>query len=261
MAQSEGRGAGVSRRDLLATTGGFAGGFVLGALFAGKGLPPSRAAAGDVPEWPWPYTKLDPDAVAVKAHQAFYEGGCHYAVAKAVLSELREKVGYPYTVLPYDMFRYGEGGVVGWGSLCGALNGAGVVINLVSAKPAYQQLTNEVVGWYTQAEIPHYVPQGKEPMPTSVAGSPLCHVSVSKWATASGMGAESKERAERCARLCADVARRTVELLNSKQDGTFKAAFTPAAGIKDCLSCHGKEDLNNVREIKMNCIQCHEPHT
>lgn len=252
--------SGVSRRGLLAATGGFAAGVAVGTLLGGAGLAGLKAKAQEVPAWPWPYVKLDPDAVAQKAHASFYEGACNYAVAKAILSELRDKVGHPYTVIPYDMFRYGEGGVVGWGTLCGTLNGASAVIALVTGKPAYPKLINELMGWYTQSEFPRYVPAGQQALPTSVSGSPLCHVSVTKWAVASGYGADSKERAERCARLCADVARRTVELLNAHLDGQFAATFVPPESVKTCLSCHGKENLNNVRQIKTDCVQCHAPH-
>lgn len=30
---------------------------------------------GKVPEWPWPYTKIDPDVVAARAYASYQESG------------------------------------------------------------------------------------------------------------------------------------------------------------------------------------------
>ncbi|MEW6046726.1 MAG: C-GCAxxG-C-C family protein [Bacillota bacterium] len=250
----------VSRRELFAGTGAFAAGVALGTLFGGAGLRSvSRAQAQDIPPWPWPYHKLDPDRVARRAYEGYWKGACNYGVAEAIIGELADVAGYPFTLIPADMFRYGEGGVVGWSTLCGALNGAAAAICLVTPKDAYARVINELMGWYTQVAFPQYRPAGGADLPTSVSGSPLCHVSVTTWCKVSGYGENSKERKERCARLTADVAAQAVRLLNAHFDGQFTATYAAPASVKECMDCHGPSHLNNTRG-KMDCVQCHEPH-
>ena len=255
----------LSRRAFLANTGKAAIGLAIGGValsLAGCSTDKKAAAEPkpvDVPAWPWTYAKLDPDAVAKKAHAGFYEGACMYGVANALLGELKSKTGFPFTQIPTEMFKYGEGGVVGWASLCGALNGSLAVITLVSPKDKYGAICNEIMGWYSQTALPLYVPENTAKLVTSVSGSPLCHASVTNWCKVSKAGAESKERSERCARLTADVAKHTVELLNAQADGKFAAAVKLPDSITGCMSCHGKTGMNNTRG-KMTCVQCHEPH-
>lgn len=218
------------------------------------------AGVAAAPAWPWPYKKLDPEAAAKMGYDGYYEAACCYGAFKAVVGQLAEVVGFPYNMVPPDMFRYGEGGVVGWSSICGALNGACAAINLVAGKEDYSKLVNELVGWYTTHAFPVYKPANPKvdlDLVTSVSGSTLCHASVTNWCKASGFGAKSKERSERCGRLTADVAKYTVELLNSYADGKFAAAFKTPAAVTECMSCHGDKAMNNTRG-KENCVQCHD---
>ena len=254
----------LSRRTFLADTGKVALGLAIGSVglsLAGCSAKTTGSKTKqELPAWPWTYSKkLDPNAVAKLAYEGFYQGACCYAVANSILTELKNKVGFPFTQIPSDMFRYGEGGIVGWASLCGTLNGASAVINLVSPKEVYGPLINELMGWYTETAFPVYVPEGKDKLVTSKSGSPLCHVSVTNWCKVSKAGAESKERAERCARLCGDVGKRVAEMLNDNADGKFVAAYKDPASITGCMSCHGKTAMNNTRG-KMACVQCHTPH-
>src|SRR5690606_32500301 len=63
------------------------------------------------------------EAVRRKGYEACKSiNNCMYGGAEGILNELREKVGHPFTLIPSDMFRYGAGGIVGWGTVCGALN-------------------------------------------------------------------------------------------------------------------------------------------
>ncbi len=251
----------VSRRELVAGSGSFAVGFTIGSFLARAGLAPVVSSAQEpaVPPWPWPYHPLDPEAVARRAYEGYWKGACNYGAAEAIIGELARTVGHPYTLLPVDMFRYGEGGVVGWATLCGALNGAAAAICLVTPRPAYTALIHELMGWYTTAAFPLYRPAGGVELPTSVSGSPLCHVSVTRWCEASGYAEDSKERKERCARLTADVARQAVVLLNDYHEGRFVARYVAPASIQACMSCHGPGGLNHTRG-KMDCAQCHTPH-
>ncbi len=258
-----------SRRELLVGAGGFAAGAALGATLGSGALDllPKAKAAGEpeVPAWPWPYKKLDPAAVSKLGYQSYYEGGCMYGAAKAILLELRDKVGYPYNMVPLDMFRYGEGGMVGWGTLCGALNGAAAILTLVSGKPVYPKLVNELLGWYSGEPFPSKKHDQYAKFPDevqNVSGSPLCHVSVTEWCKHSGFKVTDPQRLDRCAKLTGDVAARAVEMLNLQADGSFIAAYKPSDLFAGCMSCHvGKDSaLNNVQG-RMDCVQCHDdPH-
>lgn len=246
----------LSRRDLLVGTGAFAAGAALAALFGGR----TTTAAVEVPPWPWPYRPLDPEAVARAGYDGYWRGACMYGVAAAIIGELARVVGHPYTLLPLDMFRYGSGGFAGWGTLCGALNGAGVAVALVTPKEAHAPILEELTGWYTRTAFPIYRPEGKAELTTSVAGSPLCHVSVSKWCAASGQRADSDARKERCARLTADVAAQAVRLLNAYHQGAFAATFALSPETAGCLSCHGSSGMSDTLG-RMECTDCHSPHT
>lgn len=74
--------------------------------------------AQEVPAYPYPYVELDPAYVEKLAYEGYFENGCCFGVAKAILVALREKVGYPYTVIPEEMFANGKEGYT-CGTLCG----------------------------------------------------------------------------------------------------------------------------------------------
>lgn len=260
----------LSRREFLKVGAVAAGVLAAGELLGTGGLNLAsrmgKASAGEptAPAWPWPYKKLDPEVVRKAGYNAYYEGGCMYGAAKAIIGELQKQVGYPYTMLPLDMFRYGEGGMAGWGTICGALNGSSAAINLVSAKADYGKLVNELLGWYTEEQFPSKKHDQYAKFPNQAqnsCGSPLCHVSVTEWCKKSGAKVSDPERLDRCGKLTGDVAARAVELLNAQADGKFAAAYKPSDLFGGCMGCHvGKTStLNNVQG-KMNCVQCHEPH-
>ncbi|MDI6895528.1 MAG: C-GCAxxG-C-C family (seleno)protein [Bacillota bacterium] len=220
--------------------------------------------AAAVPQWPWTYKKLDPEVVRKRGYEGYYKGACCYGAFSAIVLTLAEEVGFPFTAIPADMFRYGEGGVVGWGTVCGALNGSCAAINLVCGKGVYNVLVNDLVGWYTQEPFPSKEHDTYSKFPgqvQNVSGSPLCHVSVGEWCKASGHKVTDPERKERCAKLTGDVAAFAVELLNKQADGVFAPAYKPSAEFAGCMSCHvGKDSaLDNVQG-RMNCVQCHQPH-
>jgi hypothetical protein len=212
---------------------------------------------------PFPYQELNPSKVGERAYDAYYleERGCMYSVVEGVLGELRDIIGAPYTNIPTAMAIYGKGGVYGWATLCGALNGAALVISLISKDP--KTLIDEVYGWYCREELPKYTPSSPKvssEIPTSVSGSPLCHNSVEKWLKASNFNyaAHSAERKERCARLSCDVAMKVVELLNQEAEGKFVATFANSDEVKRCLGCHGKSGYDNVHQEKgISCTICH----
>jgi hypothetical protein len=203
-----------------------------------------------------PYERLHAPTVASRAYDNYYAGECMYAVFASIVEELAERVGEPYTSFPKTFTRYGAGGVVGWATLCGALNGAAMAIYLVSPDP--EPAIDEVFGFYGQAELPNYRPaQAKHAVATSVAESVLCHVSVSKWCEASGKKSFSPERSDRCAQLSASVAKKTVEVLNAQFDGSFKPAYALPAAVEDCRGCHDKGSRFENTRGKDSCPSCH----
>jgi hypothetical protein len=246
---------------------------VVGASVGVAGL--SLASAKETSQnWPWPYQSLDPDHVRILGHDSFWQEGkgCCYGAFNGIIQALAEKVGEPYTSFPTELMIYGHGGAVGWGTLCGALNGAAAAICLVVDKATSDKLINELIGWYTQTEFPteasndfavnhRYTDQRyDQPLAKSVCGSPLCHVSVTEWCIAAGFKAGSTERKERCARLTGDVVAYAVELLNKEIAGQFTPIYVPPASIAGCMACHGSAFISNVN-AKMECMQCHgDPH-
>ena len=214
---------------------------------------------GKVHHDPLPYVPLDPDAMADLAYRNKLIGDCMYGVFATIVEGLAEKVGGPYLTYPTAVTRYGKGGVMGWGTTCGTVNGLAMAAYLVSPKPA--PIIDEVINYFQYATLPDYKPKGAiMDITPSVADSTLCHVSVSKWCDASGHKAFSKERTQRCAHLAASVTRKLVMALNAQYAGSFKAAYPVPATVKSCRACHDKGgELENTRG-KMSCTACHDAH-
>ncbi len=224
--------------------------------------------------WPLPYEILDPEHVRKLGHQFYWTGkGCSYGAFKAIFYAMHEKVGEPFTsLLPLcEMMIYGHGGVVGWGTTCGALLGACAAINLFCDKATTDKIAHELMGWYTQAVFPsdisnQYAVNGQfydnrlnQALPQASCGSALCHVSVTTWCVTSGYKAGSTERKERCGRLTGDVAAKAVELLNAWKSGQFQQTYQPPSVVGSCLACHGSAYKDNVKSV-MTCDQCHKPN-
>lgn len=239
-------------------------GVVAGACVFSSCLGENRAATPDgekALDSRWAYHALDPAVTAERAYRAYAKGSCMYGVVDAVLSQLAEKYGEPYASFPVDMMRYGAGGAASFGSLCGALNGAAALIGLfVTSEEEMKQLVGQLFLWYEQTELPVYVPRELSPdmeMPKSASQSVLCHVSTTRWCTTSGQKAFSNLRKERCRRLTADTARKTVEILNSHLNGGFAPAYSLNEEVKHCKSCHTKGSEKSNSRGTMSCGSCH----
>jgi Putative redox-active protein (C_GCAxxG_C_C) len=247
----------ISRRQVLSSIGLVAGAGLCSGF--GRDLH-SAPQAEDVPTPDWNYTHLDPETIAAEAYRLFADGGCMYGLFGAVVTGLASKLGEPFRSFPLHMMRYGKGGVVGWGSLCGTLNGGAAAIGLVEPdKERREQLVAELFSWYETTALPTYKPKGQDGSPAmakSVAESVLCHVSVHRWCEASGCEVESDEMKERCRRLTADVGAKTVELLNQNlQKASHFAGLAPE--VKSCVACHGKDDRADAFGT-MRCNTCHQ---
>ena len=244
----------MSRREFLYGSTGFAA----GAAIASGGLGMLSGCIGSEPQavekecptagpasWPGEYKKLDTARVGEIAYENWYKKFCCYAVASGILIPLQEDVEEPYTSFPIDSVKWGHGGAVGWGTLCGSLTGAGIATGLIAGEEG-EAILNDVIYWYTTAELPIYAPDSPKAEIQNVnkSNSPLCHISVGKWMKKEDVKFFSPERKERCARLSADVAMKTVELLNAWKDGTY----TPS---------HGSQAKTYDITTQNNCGDCH----
>jgi hypothetical protein len=249
----------MTRRNLLLGAGkvflGAAGITAIAASAPGI-VSNAEALGGPTEKWPWPYVKLDPEKTSEIAYNEWYRVFCGAAVISSVFGQLREKVGEPYKSFPVDGYVFLEGGMVGWGTVCGSNAGANIVSNMIIgpriAGPESENgaaIGADAMQWYSETPLPVYTP--KEPrvktkIVQTTSNSPLCHVSVGKWMKESGYPIGSPERKDRCARVAASVAYNLVLNLNAWKDGTYKPKATwkavPAVGIpsqQNCTECHG----------------------
>jgi hypothetical protein len=122
-------------------------------------------------------------------------------------------------------------------------------------------LISELFNWYASTLLPTYAP-AKPKLPAEIlttrADSLLCHLSATIWCEAAEKKPSSPERAERCARLAADVAGKAAQLLNQRLEGaTFAPAPLNSASL--CLECHGKGKDAEISKGNMSCTSCHGP--
>ncbi len=130
---------------------------------------------------------------------------------------------------------------------------------MVADTETNSKMINQLMAWYAEFPFPEYQPAGMD-IPTTVANSSLCHVSVTKFMQAHGFERSDPERGERCAGVTADVCKFTVQMLNQFADsGTFETTLTPAAIVGDCMACH--DTAISPAHGKENCYECHgDPH-
>ncbi|MDX9755597.1 MAG: C-GCAxxG-C-C family protein [bacterium] len=208
----------------------------------------------------WPYHPVDINRAGELAYHLYEEGSCMYAMFGSILKQLAEQHGEPYASFPDYMMKYGASGIGSYGSVCGALNGAAAAVGLfVQNKAHREELIEHFFTWYEKTALPIYTPTSSTiSIPTSVSDSVLCHASTSKWVKASGLSIEGPERAERCSRLTADVAQKTVGMLNDYFSGQYQTSTELSEETSTCVQCHGgKGKLSNIKG-KMECSACHD---
>jgi hypothetical protein len=243
---------GIRRRDVVTLIGGAAAGAAL--------VRPARAvtpetAGGTTAKLPWKYVALEPDLTGDRAYASYLKGHCMYGAFESIVGSLGDRLGDPYRSFPFDMFVYGAGGIAGWGTICGALNGAAAAFQLLSPKP--EPLVDALFSWYETEALPDYHPKAaKFPDVKVAAGTPLCHESVSRWCAAAKKTTYSPERKDRCGVLTAAVARHAVTLLNAQASGTALPIALDKA-TQDCMGCHEKGGALENSRGKMGCDSCH----
>lgn len=180
-------------------------------------------------------------------------------------------------------FKFGAGGGMHWGTLCGVPNGCMAVLNLMNlATSAY---VDQIMLYFSQTEFParglydiYMDPDyqnlfgGKVPQPDddvlayTISNSPLCHVSISKWCYAAGVDMTALDaygithKVDRCAKMSGGVAAFTAELLN----GITSNLQIPET-TETCFNCHniGACAPNPAQQGHMDCFECHtdlRPH-
>lgn len=212
-------------------------------------------------EGEWKYDYLDPDVTAQLAYGHYKDGSCMYATVTSVISQLAEKYGEPYSSFPCHMFKYGHGGVGGYGSVCGTLNGAAALIGLfIPDKGIQDVMITDLFQWYEKEAMPVFIPEKpvyEASIPVSISNSVLCHASNTNWCKATGFAVNSDERKERCRRITSDVARQVTLALNNLAMHAYMTHGHANEEVNSCIACHG--DVGRVKNtsVKMSCNSCH----
>ena len=272
----------MSRRKFLVGAGTVAGAAGLAGLGLSKYASDAEAVGAALP-FPYPSTdQPNPEAVARRAYEIYHSGrGCAEAVWGSFVDTLTAGNLGTWGALPLNIFRFGGGGIAGWGTICGTLNGSAAILGMVidvSKNGAHRvTLTDAVFQYYAKTALPtnnaYLSSQGqlgslgawspaKMPqnnVPTSIADSPLCHASLVQWTMATGIKDASAGQKDRCAKACFDVSYKLTELLN-----TYFAAITPTStpapgavsldpAVYACDTCHV-----TYTGARMGCTSCHD---
>ncbi len=251
----------------------------------------------EIPALPWPYKEIDPEYVRKLGHLGYYNEECGGGAFWAIMTALKEKVGFPFTTIPLPTvqdfidnvklpkkqkkhfqvpMQYGVGGVANFGSLCGAPNGAAAAITYIVPFEEAKKIIPRLLRYYETANFPtdqsniyasnhkFLVPKYKSDkvLPQSPSESVLCHVSVGKWCEHSGYASGSKERSERCGRLTGDIAAMAIEMVNAYYKGKLEEIYPMKLSHETtgCRSCHSKGKAYETGQFTrgfMECKSCH----
>ena len=239
-----------SRRSSLSGSGKVIAGAALATTVLGSQL---KNAEAYTYKSGYRYEKLDPEKVAQITYENYFSKWCASSVIAGFAQQLETKVGGLWKGFPIDAMRLAHGRMAGWGALCGTLTGAGTIIDLVTNDTEVAEgMANDLAFFYSEQEMPMFTPKEvlkAELNDMTIAGTPVCHISVGRWMRSSGEPFLSDARAERCARLAADIARETAKMLNAWADGKYTTRHKPlhnvaANGItsqNNCMDCHGND--------------------
>ena len=255
----------TNRRDFLKHAGTYGVATTVG-MAGGVGLVRPSAVMAQEAAHPFGYPEggLDVEETRKLGYQGFKgtdiadgtrHTGCAFGAFNAVVGQLAQKVGAPYTTIPLQMMDWAGAGVVGFGTLCGTLNGTAAAIGLVCDGRDARAFISDLLTWYSETALPTNLHAPTGDLPQSTAESNLCHVSLTHWCRTSGYASGSPERAERCARLAGDVAAKAVEMLNEGALGLQKPSEKTV-----CRACHymgPNYAMGNFTHGEMNCLTCH----
>ena len=290
---------GLTRRSFLGSTAVGAIGLAAAGFTAGSLINPREANAANpaIGTTDFPHIALDVEKVRQYGYYCYFQfGGCGAGSSRALIQgflDAHTAAGSDpkgWAQIPLQLYAWGAGGGMGtWGTLCGSLAGSLGVLNLMNL---HGVLGTEVMEWYTNQNFPlanlnaydtSLAYGGKAalawpPIPDaqvkghSVADSPLCHISVSKWVAAAGVKLGDKHngttqglKEDRCAKVTADTAAYTAFLLNEKLAGRTPAAWAAQASMAGCYDCHDNKTTalftKRDSQTMMDCVPCHTEPT
>ncbi|HWJ02320.1 MAG TPA: C-GCAxxG-C-C family (seleno)protein [Verrucomicrobiae bacterium] len=273
----------MSRRNFLVKAGALTAGMAIAGGVLGSSVKEAEAVAISLPI---PYSPIDVQAVREAAYNAYSAGGCCYGAAHGLISVLQSQSGANanWSAIDDNVFTYGAGGVNGWGTLCGALNGSLYVMAMALGAANMTAPGNDLLNWYCKFPFPSStlrtgtsykaIPTGEVTLDnvytdtekrilaagiTSVSGSPLCHASVSTWvkavndqyavtdpkATTLVATSNNNAKKDRCARLTADTAAKAATILNAIKAGTYAATSMATIETNYCMTCHNQSNVPN----------------
>lgn len=267
----------MSRRKFLVGAGTVVGAASVSGLVLAERPSTAQAAVTGVP-WPWPTDPAAqpvPETLARRAFEVYFASGCAEGSWWPFVEALAPANPDTWGTLPTNMFRFGGGGVGGWGTICGTLNGTSAIIgmtvgngthrnNLISAIMEYYAKTSlptnaafksnsGVLGLTTPWDPAAPAAAPLENVPTSTADSPLCHSSLVQWTMTTGAANGGPLQKDRCAKACFDIVFKTTELLNA----FFQSGSSPAEALDPsvyaCRTCHV-----TYTGAKMACGSCHD---
>ncbi|GIU52101.1 cytochrome c3 family protein [Shewanella sp. KT0246] len=222
------------------------------------------------------YARLDPMEVAHYSYlDARMNHGCMYAVFDSIIYYLAksnspdaEKFSQVQTALSV----YGYSGMMGEGTICGNMNGAAMLLNMLNING---EKANDILGpimrFYENETLPYQSDVflegiGADKAETlelvgkpTIARSVLCHTSISLWANVNNKTA--KDKGVRCRQLSASIVHELVILLNKAFDGHTITDHPVSETVATCQSCH-TESSTFAPSVRANiaCDSCHGGH-
>ncbi len=178
-----------------------------------------------------------------------------------------EKFGAPYNTFPFSCMEFGKSATGNSGGTCGCLMGGAQALSLFFPRKVAVPMQKKLFRWYEVTSLPVFQPSpgtakiDKELL-TSVSDSILCHISVARWCSKTGIASGAKERSERCARITADTAYQVAMIINQQIDGTFDKTVVRSEVFETCTAegCHGSNPENYASTSfkgDMDCTPCH----
>jgi len=264
------------RRDVLMASAALCAGGIAGSVASAAVQTDNPDQSFEAIPLPWPWETLDPLEAGRRAYRLYRTNGCGTATFVALVSLLKEEVGHPWTTLPDMMMAHAASGFGGHGTLCGTLASGSTIINMVTFGEKRDnilqnnQIVDRLFWWYADQEFPPKRFDDICKMPDQIqvkAMSPLCHTSVSKWVHEAGVGIQSEDKYERCAKVAGEVAYTVTHGLNEYFAGNWAApSWNASDETEHCIACHGpstesQEARRWNQQGHMECLICHEDHT
>jgi hypothetical protein len=269
----------MSRRKFLASAGTVAAVAAVSGVALGNRPSTAEAAVAGVP-WPYPTSASKqpvPEKLGRRGFEVYFASGCAEGTWWPFVEALAVANPETWGTLPKNVFRFGSGGVAGWGTVCGTVNAAAAIIGMTVADGAHRtNLTNAIFQYYANTALPTNaawkshegtlglpdqwnpaspVPVPLKNVPSSTAHSPLCHSSLVQWTMTTGAKNGGPLQKDRCGKAVFDVASKTAELLN-----TYFQMVSPSApsvpldpSVAACGACHV-----TYTGAKMACSSCHD---